>query len=133
MSDQTPEARLAADERERQRLLAAQARAGLLDAAEYDTLADPEARRWLRKHEACPIAWFEHDGGFLRCNDHDDDSPTLAADLALAAAVRELEDITEMSYDPSLRRGQWDVRINDHVGVGDTLTAAIEAAKEASE
>ena len=56
-----------------------------------------------------------------------------AADLALAAAVRELEDITEMSYDPSLRRGQWDVRINDHVGVGDTLTAAIKAAKEASD
>ena len=64
---------------------------------------------------------------------HDGLAPTLAADLALAAAVRELEDITEMSYDPSLRRGQWDVRINDHVGVGDTLTAAIEAAKEASE
>ena len=95
MTDQTPEARLAA---------ALQGTHGQLNGSYVDV-----ARRIIAA------------------------DPTLAADLALAAAVRELEDITEMSYDPSLRRGQWDVRINDHVGVGDTLTAAIEAAKEASE
>jgi len=104
VTDQTPEARLAA----------------ALLAALKDT-------GYLLTHEYADSGVIDVGDAMVRAD------PTLAADLALAAAVRELEDITEMSYDPSLRRGQWDVRINDHVGVGDTLTAAIKAAKEASD
>jgi len=62
--------------------------------------------------------------------------PALAADLALAAAVRGLddaEDVTIIEYDPSITDYPWTVDIGRRHSDAATLTAAIEEALAAKE